>query len=95
MSKHYEPLRWEVRIGAVLKEADSDRVSDCIVRMLEGIRKSRPSTWMDDIQGEYAYTLLNDALRPAGYCTTGRNEEDAWMIGKLPMDRWSANLLIV
>lgn len=106
MSKHVNPIEWKFvyqhrstlteRENRTRMEAESDRVSDRIVKAIEAIRKDRPSSWIDELDTR-AFFILKDALDPIGYEVLRQDEDGAWIVRERwnTGTDWNARLIVV
>lgn len=106
MSKHVNPIEWKLvyehrstlteRENRTRMEAESDRVSDRIVKAIEAIRKDRPSSWMDELDTR-ALFILEDALQPIGYEVLRQDEDGAWIVRERRNTEadWNARLVMI
>jgi hypothetical protein len=95
--KHYNPVEWKLVYqhrssltdseNRTRMEAESDRVSDRIVKAIGALRQNRPNTWLDELDTR-AFFILKDALDPIGYEVLHQDEGGAWIV----RERWNASV---
>jgi hypothetical protein len=95
--KHNKPVEWKLVYqhrssltdseNRTRMEAESDRVSDRIVKAIGALRQNRPNTWLDELDTR-AFFILKDALDPIGYEVLHQDEGGAWIV----RERWNASV---
>lgn len=104
--KHYNPVEWKLVYqyrpsltdgeNRTRMEAESDRVSDRIVKAIGALRQNRPNTWLDELDTR-AFFILTDALSPIGYEVLRQDDDGAWIVRERlnASVNWNAPLIIV